>query len=134
MVLAAQQVLRPIRLVLPIAMDMAVRPVPPAWDASVDPDAVRLVFAPRALKEAVRDFRPLASGDAVEVAHPLRGHPKLPLVAPPMAAAAFPSQSLAHFQIHHVAQEIPPQAAGPEFPPPESTLERQVAHSARPDE
>jgi hypothetical protein len=116
-------------------MDMAVRPVPPAWDASVDPDAVRLVSDPRALKEAVRDFRPLASGDALEVQaeHPRRAHPKLQQVGPRMAAAAFQSQSQVHFQTRHAAQEFPPQAAGPEFLP-EPKPERQVAHSAPPDE
>ena len=117
MALAALQVRRPNRRALPIATDRVVRLAPLASDASVGPDAVRLVFDLQVPKEAVRDFRPLASEDAVEVAHPPQAHPKLPLVAPPMAAAAFPSQSLAHFQIRHAAQEFPRQAVGLEFPP-----------------
>jgi hypothetical protein len=125
MALADPQVRRPNRLVLLIAMGMAVRLAQQAWDASVGPDAVRLVFDLQARKEAVRDFPQLASGDVLEVpaAHPPQGHPKLPPVASPMVAGAFRSRTLAHFLIRYVEQAFPPQAAGPE-PLPESNLEQ----------
>jgi len=135
MALAVPQVRRLNRLVLPIVMDRTVRPARRAWDASADPDAVRLVFDLQVPKEAVRDSRPLASVDALEMlaVHPPQAHPKLPLVAPPKVAGAFRSQSLAHFQLQNVAQEFRPQVAAPE-PLPEPKLELQVARSARPDE
>jgi hypothetical protein len=129
--LADPQVRRPNRLLLLIAMGMAVRLAQQAWDASVGPDAVRLVFDLQVRKEAVRDFPQLASGDVLEVpaAHPPHGRPKLPPVASPMVAGAF----LIQFRVQDVAQKFPPQAAEPE-PPPEWKQEPQVAHSALPDE
>src|SRR4029077_8342925 len=113
MALADPQVRRQNRLVLPIAMDRAVRLVPQAWDASVDPGAARLAFDLQALKEAVRDFRPLASVDAMELqaAHQPRAHPKLPLVVPPMVAGAFLAHFRARLLVQNVAQEFRPQAA-----------------------
>jgi len=97
----------------------------------------RPVFDPQVPKEAVRDFRPLASVDAMEVqaARQPLAHPRLPLVVPPMVAAAF--RSLAHCRaqllVQNVAQEFPPQAAAPELLT-EPKLEPQVARSVQPDE
>ena len=99
----------------------------------------RPVFDPQVPKEAVRDFRPLASVDAMEVqaARQPLAHPRLPLVVPPMVAAAFRYRTLAHCRaqllVQNVAQEFPPQAAAPE-PLPEPKLEPQVAHSVQSDE
>jgi hypothetical protein len=140
MALAAPQVRRPIRLVLPIALDMAV-PAPQALDASVDPDVVRPVFDLQVLKEAVRGSRRLASADALEAlaAHPPRVHPKLLPVALLMVAGVFrsqplvhPAQSLIQFPKRHAGQDFRPLAAGLE-PPPEPKSEPQVAHLAPTD-
>ena len=67
-VLADPQVRRPNRLVRPIAMDKAARPVLQASDALVALDAVRPdVDLPDPCSEVVRDFLPWASVDAPEL-------------------------------------------------------------------
>jgi hypothetical protein len=70
MVLVGPQVHHPTRLVRQTAKDTDVRLDPPAWDASVDLDAVRRLAADfptrRQCPEAVRDSRPSASADALE--------------------------------------------------------------------
>ena len=68
MVWADPQVRRPNRLVRPIAMDKAARPVLQASDASVGRGAVRPdVDLPDPCSEVVRDFLPWASVDAPEL-------------------------------------------------------------------
>src|SRR4029077_3548232 len=65
MVLVGLQVRRPARPIHPAAKDTIARLAPPASDASVDPDAVRLAAdLPPQCPEAVHGSRPSASADA----------------------------------------------------------------------
>ena len=73
----------PVRPIHPAVKDMIAHLAPPASDASVDPDAVRLAAdLPPQCPEAAHDFRPSASVDAPEpqAVRPCQGLP--PLAAP----------------------------------------------------
>jgi hypothetical protein len=114
MVLVAPQVRHRNRPVLPIAMDMAVRPALLASDASAGLDVVRpAADLPHPCRGAVRGFRQLASVDAQEskVAHPRQERRKPPQDGLPPVAYAYLFQSL----VRDVASEFRLDVA-PELP------------------
>jgi len=101
MVLVGLQVRRPARPIHPAAKDTIARLAPPASDASVDPDAVRLAAdLPPQCPEAVHGSRPSASADAPEP-QAARTRQALPLLdALTMVACPCLAQD--------VAQQFPP--------------------------
>ena len=108
MVLAAPQVRRPPRRVRLTAKDRVVRPAPPASDASVDPDAVRLaVDLPAQFPEEAHDFRRSASADA-QGPQAVRLCQARPLLGAPRMAAAcrcLAQDVVREFPFPFVAQE-----------------------------
>jgi len=116
MVLVGLQVRHLARLIHPTVKDMIARLAPPASDASVDPDAVRLAAdLPPLCPGAVRDFRRSASADAPEP-QAVRTRRALPLLdALPMV----PCPRLAQ----DVAQEFLPLAVAPEHQLEQKLLE-----------
>jgi hypothetical protein len=113
MVSVGLQVRHPTRLIHPAAKDMIARLAPPASDASVDPDAVRLAAdLPAQCPEAVRGSRPSASADAPEP-QVVRTRQALPLLdALPMVVCPCLAQD--------VAQQFPPSVV------PEHRLEQRL--------